>query len=1127
MPFTFCNPRLARLTKTLLVMRLTAIFLLASALHVSATGITQQTVTYAAKDASLRKIFFVIKKQTGYKFFYDDADLKGSRPVTVNLKNESLESALNKVLNGQPIQYRIEGKTIFITKKLRPSASTGSHTLSPPIDVKGRVVDEKGVPITGASVQIKGTANGTTTDKDGKFSIEVEEGAVLEISSIGFAKKEIIVNGSRELSVSLAVNSSVLDEVQYIAYGQTTRRFSTGNSATVKASDIEKQPVNNPLLALQGRVPGLFIAQTSGIAGSDIVINVQGQNSIANGNTPLYVIDGIPFYQFLPQTGLDNILGSAGFGGESGSAGNPLSYINPADIESIDVLKDADATAIYGSRAANGAILITTKKGKPGKTKLDFTVQYGWGKVTRKLDMLSTRQYLDTRYEAYKNDNIDISTLDADGSNYDIKLWDTTRYTDWQKTLIGNTAKYTNVNSSISGGSEAIQYTVGGTYQKETTVFPLPDQFANQKIAAHINLNMISINGKLRFALSTNYMVDNNRLPDLDLTQQAVQLEPVAPSLFNEDGTLNWKLTASGNSTWDNPLAVLYSNYKNKTNNLLASATLSYEIVEGLSLSSSFGYTNLQTDDFKSTSLLAIRPEERAFTQRYAGYGNRLLNSWIVEPQAAYKQHFGEGRLEALLGFTIQQNNAKGGHVYGLGYNSDDVMENMQAAASLTAGLSFLNQYKYNAAFARLNYILKDKYIANFTARRDGSSRFGPQNRFHNFGSAAVAWIFSEENFIKSAFRFMSFGKVRMSYGTTGNDQINNYNFLSLYDVVNYGGLAYQGATGLAPTGISNPYLQWELTRKAQFGMDLGFFKDKVLLNASYSINRSSNQLLPQLISSVTGFGVFTNNFPATVQNTSWEFTLNTTTKFTDNFTWTNNVNFTLPQNKLVKFPNLETSSYASRLVIGQPLNIMKVFHFTGVNPQTGIYEFESKTDPVNPQYPEDATVIISTLPKYYGAIESSFRYKKFQLDVLLQGVKQIGTSVYYSNTGIPGPGSFRRGQSNQPVTVLDRWQKPGDVKPIQKYGSDPFDMLSSQVSQVLSSDAAYADASFVRLKNVSLSWQLPAIRNLKQIEICSLFVHAQNLLTFTKYQGLDPENQGIAALPPLKVITVGIQMSL
>lgn len=1078
-----------------------------------------QVVSLSFKDAPIQKVFAEIRKQTGYSFAYSETDIPKAKRVNINITNARILDALAIIFADQPFTYTIIERVISI--KLKPEKKINQEQSSllalEAIDVRGRVINEEGEPVAGVTVIVKGTKVGTSTNGEGEFTLnKVDPNAILILTAVNIQPIEASVNGRRNLDIRVKGKTGKLDEVQVIAYGTTSQRFSTGNVSTVKAADIEKQPVNNPLLALQGRVPGLFITQTTGVPGAGLIVRIQGQNSLTNGNDPLYVIDGVPISAQIPGSLGANILGkSGGIASGSEGRGNPLSYINPADIESIDVLKDADATAIYGSRAANGAILITTKKGKAGQTTIDVNLQHGWSSVTRKMEMLNTRQYLDVRREAFENDG----RAAAPNRDFDLMLWDTTRYTDWQETLIGNTAQYTNINASVSGGTSYIQYLVGATFHKETNVFP--GEFANKYGSVHFDISASSSNQKFRIQFKGNYMANDNRLPANDLTQKAILLEPNAPPLYLDDGSLNWAPNASGVSTFDNPLAPLFVKYNNKTKNLVSNMVLSYKVLPNLEIRSSFGYSNMQSDEFQGNNVLqAVRPERRSTTTRTAFYGTRSMTSWIIEPQLNYKIDIAKGKLDALIGITTQQNNTKGTYLSGSGYNSDYVMEDILSAASISGASGPMNtEYKYNAVFGRLNYNWKNKYILNLSARRDGSSRFGPENRFHNFGSIAAAWIFTEEELMKKM-RFLSFGKIRSSYGTTGNDQIGDYNFLNLYYPAPVD-VAYQNIPGLTTYGLPNPYLEWEETRKWQLGLDLGFFHDRVLLNLTYSLNRSSNQLLSYNLPSITGFGSIVDNFPATVQNTSLEISFNTVNVKGKNLNWSSGINLTIPANKLIAFPDLANTSYASQFIIGKPISIIKAYDFLGVDPLTGHYLYNDKSgNPISaPDFLSDQTVLLTSYPRFYGGFQNSVSYYGLQIDFLFQFVKQIGNNYSFYN-GRVFPGQFSRGFSNQPTTVLNRWQKIGDNAAVAKYST------TNGYFDASSSDLFYRDASFVRLKNLSISWQLPSKwKQLLQLKNGRIFMQAQNLLTITNYKGMDPENQGLTSLPPLRVITFGIHV--
>jgi TonB-linked SusC/RagA family outer membrane protein len=756
--------------------------------------------------------------------------------------------------------------------------------------------------------------------------------------------------------------------------------------------------------------------------------------------------------------------------------------------------------------------LITTKKGKAGQARITVNAQQGWGQITRQMPMLNTPEYLEMRREGIANDGSTVAP-----SDYDINgFWDTTRYTNWQKALLGVTSHYMNYNANISGGSANTSYFIGGTFHRQTAVFP--GSYSDQKGAVNFNVSSASVNQRFKIQLSGNYMIDDNHLPANDFTSDAINTPPDGPDLYSPDGSINWQTNSSGASTWTNPLSILSNLYHNKTTNLISNAVASYQVLTGLELRCSLGYTDLQTSDIATFALASINPEFRQYVTRSALYGNYNNNSWIVEPQITYKQIFGFGKFDFLLGSTINQLNSNSTQFGGAGYNSDQDLTNIQFATNVSVTNNTVIAYKYNALFGRINYSLSNRYILDLNARRDGTSRFGPANQFHDFESGGLAWIFSEEGFVKRNLRVVSFGKLRMSYGSTGNDQIGDYTYLSLFNPT-YAPIPYQGIRTIAPINLSNPYLQWEDTKKWEGALDLGLLKDRILFNGNYYIDRSSNQLLAYALPYVTGFNSIASNFPATVQNNGWEFTLTSSNVKTKSFSWSTHINLTIPRNKLVTFPNLATSAYASLLIIGKPINIVHLFHLVGVNDTTGIYEFASKTGPTyNPTYGVDNNIIISTAPKYYGGFQNGFSYKTFELDVLFQFVKQMGQNYALGNLANQ-PGAYG---VNQPVYVLNRWQFPGDVKPVERFSASGNNLFiqSLDASQ---SDGVYGDASFIRLKNLSLSWNVPRHWIYKSgLQNVRFFMQGQNLLTITKYKGLDPENQSTLSLPPLLVLTTG-----
>ncbi|MEP7374599.1 MAG: SusC/RagA family TonB-linked outer membrane protein [Chitinophagaceae bacterium] len=1111
---------------TLLAMKLTILLLLFSCLAVSATG-NAQKISIDVKNASLTEVFERIEKQTAYTFAYTGTQLQLAKKVSITISNGTLDEVLALCFKEQPFTYSIIDKTVVVKPKdpgLLPSPSVEKRLRDevPPITIKGRIVNENGDPVI-ASVMVKGTRNGATTNTNGEFEIKgIDENAVLVVSGVNIEKFEIKVKGRTNVSLTAKTKVTGLEEVTVNkGYYTETQKLSVSNTVRVTAKEIERQPVQNVVLALQGRVPGLFVTQGTGNAGSSIKVRIQGQNSLRNGSDPLYVVDGVQIDANLPNTGIDGMLGTTGGIGFNGF-GSPLNFLNPLDIESVEVLKDADATAIYGSRAANGAILITTKKGKAGDLKFDLNMETGWGKMTRRVDMMNTRQYLDMRYEAFANDGIDWTKPNVSAN--DLKVWDTTRYTNWQDELLGGTARYNNINASVSGGSRNVGYLVSGTYHKETTVFPLPKDFADQKASVHFNINANSTNQKFRMQFSGNYMFDDNQLPAADFTREGLLMEPNAPPLLNADGSINWAPDAAGNTTWSgegNVMVHQYTKYVNKTHNLVSSLKLDYAILPGLNIGSSFGYNYMQTNDFSPSPLIAVAPELRASTQRGAAFGNRNLQSWIIEPQASYRAKIKKGTLDLLLGSTFQDKKAAAGYIYAQGQTTDEVLDNMSAAAHIFAGSSSTSSYRYAALFGRVNYNWDDKYIFSINARRDGSTRFGADKRFHNFGSVGAAWLFSNERFFKNNFEFVSFGKIRGNFGTTGSDQIGDYQFMSLYNFFSVSA-PYQGIVGLIPAGLPNPKLGWEETKKLQLGVDLGFFQDKLVVNANYVRNRSSNQLLGYALPNQAGFTSVTTNFPATVQNQNWEFMVTGKIIQKKEFSWTSSINLTIPQNKLIRFDGLSDSNYSYK--VGFPIDATPYFHWLGVAAGTGDYLFaDGKGRPTIAPGVEDLNVRRSKFPKFYGGFQNSVVYKGLQLDFIFQFVKQFGyKDVLFWNQFWRYPGMFAPGVSNQPVTVLNRWQKPGDNnKTVARYST-------YEVPYILGSDRRFADITYISLKNVSLSYELPQkwvskakFRNFR------VYMHAQNLWMLSNYKGLNPETQNMTSLPPLQVWTVGVQLGL
>lgn len=1084
-------------------MRITTLLILVTVLHVSART-TAQKITLSSDNITIKQLFQELNKQTGYSFLLKDAIVPADKKVSVHVKDASLEEVLTYTLKPLALTFEIDNKIVFVIPEPAKSLPAATQTTAPPpqtgIDVRGHVIDSTGAPLIGATVMVRGMQKGAMSDNKGMFELkEVPEGARLIVSYAGYASTEVTVTQATKmpLIIMLKLSRNELDETIVQAYGTTTRRLSTGSISTVRSEQLAKQPVSNVMAALEGLVPGLQITQQTGVPGGNFTIQLRGQNSLAQNSSPLYVVDGIPY----PSTSLAEIQYNSALGYNGAS---PLNGINMADIESITVLKDAAATSIYGARAANGVILITMKKGKRGAgTQLNVNAYSGWGKDTRRLHYLNTPQYLALRREAYANGG----TMPTAAAAPDLLIWDTTKNTDWQDYLVGGTAHYNDVQASVSGGNGNTGFLLGGGYHEEGTVFP--GNAADRKGSVHFSVNHATNDGRFRAMLNGSFTHDAINLPPQDLTSQAT-LPPDQPALLKADGSLNWPAGAF------NPLSYLKQPYHMGTDNLVSNASLSYNVIPELQIKVDMGYTDIKSSETQVNPLSSFNPAQLSTRSSYSSFGSNEFKVWNIEPQLNYTRHWDKNHLSVLVGSTIQSSFSSGMLLNATGFSSDALLTNPQAARSLTASNITNSNTKDNSLFGRISYNRDEKYLVDLTARRDGSSRFGPGKQFGNFGAAGIGWVFTKESFLEKSQSILNFGKLRASYGTVGNSPGSDYQYLSLWSPTTY---AYDTLTNLYPTNLFNSDFAWEVTKKLEFGADLEFFASRIRLTADYYHNRSSNQLVQYTLPAITGFTGVVANLPATVQNTGWEFSLQTVNIKGPRFRWTTNVTFSAPRNKLVSFPGLATSSYSNTYLIGKPIYAIRQYHFVGVDPKTGIYQFQTQTgQSSSPSYLTDHYALYDPKPRYWGAIENTFSYKGFTLSALFNYAKQKGQNLDPAVT----PGQM----GNLTTAFLHRWQHPGDVTNVQKVTTG-FDALLPYFT-VSSSDRYVTDASFIRLKNLLFSYQLPAsVLSKAHITASRIYLQCQNLFTITSFKGLDPETQGSSVLPPLRVITFGLQFTL
>jgi TonB-linked SusC/RagA family outer membrane protein len=963
------------------------------------------------------------------------------------------------------------------------------------INVSGSISDKSG-SLPGVTITVKGQPTVAIADNNGSYNITATPTDTLVISFIGYKDQTIAINNRTVINTQLQEDATSLREVIINAGYYTVRdRERTGSIEKITAAEIDRQPVSNVLATMAGRMAGVAVTQESGAPGGNFQIHIRGINSLrADGNEPLYIIDGVPFSS-------ENI-GFSQTSGSNPSQTSPLNSINPSDIQSLEVLKDADATAIYGSRGANGVVLITTKKGRVGKTTFSAGASTGLGTVTRTLDLMNTQQYIAMREQAFANDGF----TELPEYAYDINgTWDRNRYSDWQDVLIGGTAQINNYQASVSGGSTATQYLLSGNYRTETTVYPR--DFRYDKGSVHFSMNHTSDDQKFKLLFSAGYVSQKNDQPGVDLTSTARTLAPNAPALYTQDGSLNWE-----NSTWANPLAAFESKFLSRINSLNANSVLSYNFTPALQFKTSLGYTDLSNKELRTSPSTMYDPAYGIGSQYSSLNTNATTRrSWIIEPQLNYSHEFKNSRIDAIVGSTFQHQRTDRLFMFGADFASNSLIYDMASAAIRGVDLSDETIYKYQAFFARVNYNYDSRYIINVTGRRDGSSRFGPGNQFANFGAVGAAWLFSNEKFLKDN-TILSFGKLRTSFGITGNDQIGDYQFLNTYTS---SGIPYQGTIGLQPSRLYNPAFGWETNKKLEAALEIGFLNDRIFFTAAWYRNRSSDQLVGIPLPATTGFSSLNANLDATVENSGYELTLRSVNIQRNNFSWSTDINFSSNRNKLISFPGLTGSSYASRYVIGESLNIFRLYTYTGMDPETGIYQFEDANGDGVISFADDRNTVADLTPDFFGGIQNEITYKNFQLSFLFHFVKQQNFGY---RPGLPGDAI------NQLASAANVWQQPGDQAPNMPFTTGFNGEIINAYYQYNDSNAAIEDASFIRLKNISLSYDVPL--TIPKGVKCRLSLQGQNLLTFTSYNNGDPEMPYSSYLPPLKVVTAGVQLT-
>ncbi len=1118
----------------LLIMKLTVILLLMALFQVRASG-WAQTIRLEVKDMPLRSVLSAIESQTGYVAVYNQRDLAHATTVTVHVRDMPLVTFLAFVLKDQPLTFMIEGKTIILSKKSPGGPGDTATIPSPPlIVIRGKVVDEDGKPLEGASIAKKHSSASRLSDAEGFFTINVNEGDVLVISYVEHKTREIKISAAMIASglvpVTLAKTNSELDALRIIAYGTDSRRLGVGAVSTVTSAEISNQPVSNPLAALSGLAPGLNIGFTSGAPGAAVKVQIRGQNSLSQSSfgtkpfdQPLFIVNGVPVAaQNFNINALNSLAGSNYLDAYGGTS--PFNGINPEDIESISVLRDAAATAIYGTQGANGVILITTKKGKAGKTRLPATVNTAFNTAARKPKLLNTQEYIAYRKEALENDGIDLAT--AAPTDYpDLLLFDQNKQTDWVDHYLGKTSRNIDAHASVSGGSERTTFFLSGGYTHSNYSFP--GDFDYNRATLHSSIHHAGPGNKLTIDFGSDYSYERNYSSASPYAVTGIMTPPNFPDLIDPaTGKLNWTYKGFNTGPYEQYTANLRQPNVLQAYNMTNSLAAGYAITKELKVNVNLGYSRITSDEAQQQPASTLNPANNPVSR--ASFGKSVFETINVEPQLNYQHSFGRGVLTALAGGTYRRNNTTVITLQGTNYTDEALLGSIGAAGNVQATDSY-KPYRYAGAFARIGYVHDQKYIIQLSGRRDGSSNFGPGRQFGNFGSIGAGWIFSSEPFFKDALRFISYGKLSGSYGTTGTDATLPYQYQQLFSSSsNIPG--FQGVKPLNVQNLFNPDYGWDTKKSLNIGLDLGFINDRILMNLNFYRERIGNQLVNYTLPSQTGFGAVLRNFDALVQNQGLEVNITSKNITGKAFSWTTTLNLSVNRNRLLAFPGLEQSSYGLRYTIGKSVNIVKGYRLKGVNPQDGIFDFytnkgEATHNPIYglPSQGGDIGDIANPDPKFIGGLANTLSYKRVSLSFLFQFQDQQQGNYLKSLYSGNMPGGF----SNQPTAIDDRWRKPGDVNTLQRLTAGYGAAYLPGYFFTLSS-GAYSSGSYIRLRTASLSYMLPA-EICKKISISDarVFVSGQNLLLITGYKVGDPELSDLFSFPIQRTVALGITLNL
>jgi TonB-linked SusC/RagA family outer membrane protein len=941
--------------------------------------------------------------------------------------------------------------------------------------ITGVITDKgDGLPVIGATVLVQGTSVGTATDMDGKYSITAEPGNTLVFRYVGMKSQEIVVGTGNVINVTMELDDVGLDEVIVVGYGSAIKRELTGAITKVETKGIAEIPSASFESAIQGKTSGVFIEQASGKLGETVKMRIRGSSSVSANNQPLYVVDGVPITA-------ENLSNSGN------QPTSPLADLAMTDVESIQILKDASAAAIYGSRASNGVVIIQTKRGKAGATKFDVQYTTGISEPSRMVEWLNADQYLELFNESMENVSVgglvwDWLPKEDIWEMYVGPTWDDGYDTDWQKEAFQK-GSLNRINVSGSGGTEKTRYYAGLSYD-DTKGILLGNNM--NKMSARLNLDQQATE-KFSFGMQMNVIrTEMERVQNDNAFATPLQLvaqSPLTPVYDPETGELNTE------TIYYNSLISLRDETNNQTSfRSLANIYAAYKIYKDLSFKSEFGTDiyDLREKNFWGRETITGGPAGEAQNRSV-----RVINyNW--ENYLTYIKTLGVHHINLVGGMSYQQSNSIGSDIVGKGFPTDD-FTNISNAAEVTTYGGWEEATSYLSYFARANYKINEKYFFTLSGRVDGSSRFGIDNRFGFFPAGSAGWIITQEDFMSGIRDVLSYLKARASYGITGNSGIPDYAHLALYSGVNYA-----GRTGLEVTQLQSRELGWENTAQLNLGLDFGFFNNRITGEFDWYQKKTTDLLLYRTLPATSGFeGVWSN--VGELENKGVEFSIHSN-NLTGEFIWTTDFNMAFNKNTIIDINGPEITPNSINYVMeGQPIGVFNIVKYAGVDPENGdaLYYISADSDETTNNYNiAEKQIVGSPNPDFTGGFNNYFEYAGIDLNVLI--------SFVYGNEIYNGAGVYQSANGdwfdNQTVDQMNRWQQPGDITdvPQARLGDGNGTKESSRY---------LSDGSYVRFRNVNLGYTLPkSLTSRINMSSVRVYVGVQNLYTLTKYKGWDPE---------------------